>query len=621
MAEIRYARFHGIRPAIHPGLQLPGGTVGHATVAHNTRLQDGALRAMREDVLIADVGFEPRTLTKLPSFECCAGVHALPYCANVFEMPADTCGGFQHIAIFSNDACHPHERGNPCNGETWPLTVPRPQGTLAVTATGFSADEARACGVTSASTCTPDGPHGGDNGCNVASGRGPEQVSYLYTFVDQFGVESPPSTPTTPVQKWDDQSVTLSFVGFEAPPNAACVRVYRSVMDYGADPLADPSARNPTAGSFQLVTELPLPLTATTFVDDYRLSEIAGDLLTTAEDCPPPACFEQVIMLESGYYVGFNCNDIFVSERHEPWNWPEKHRITLPDRIVGMTAWNNNFFVGTTGHPYYVKVVPKSVGQGLQQQFDTTIDPMQFPHNYPLLQRQTMVATPTGALYVSHVGLIGLKPNGTAAVVTRHRIGSEAWLSYAPNIAAWHDGRYIGVRAPVGKGILIDMREAGEGGAMDFGDVVTFSMPASVLHAGRDGHLYFAQGTTVRRAFGAPSLRTYRWKSRTFRAAAQVQMGAAKLVGEYGPPVKFTLYVGGRVVYTRQVSNSRPFRLPRISRSTEFAIEIEGSTVVTEVHVGPSISSLATDAMSTGSGQGTGVANAGASADADDTTE
>lgn len=616
MAEIRTTRFHGMRPALHNTIQ-PASSQGaaFASSARNTRLLDGSLAAMRGDVLVQTLPFSAKTIEKLPSFTCCAGLYALPYCTSVVDAPpAPCCPCENHVIVFGGECCTDgstaHKRCDPCSGECWPLVLQAP--TLPPSVRVDPATDMVSCGSEPATACVPKtcgstGTTGDPADCNVSHGQGKDSTAYIYTWVDAFGVESPPSPPSANITKFDDQSVTVGNIGRLAPSNAVATRIYRAVWDYAPD-RTNPQVQN---ASYQLVAELTLPVAGNQIVDDLRLCDIPGGTLMTLEDAPPPPCMEQVVRLESGYYVGFSCNELLVSERGEPWNWPTKYRNTLPDKIVALAALGDMLFVGTVGSPYRVRLTPQygGINDGLPTQervqgFDTQIDIQSFNEALPCVGRRTMVTTTFGAMYATRRGLVALQAQGPATLISKDRIGTERWREWAPNQAAWFEGHYIGLRAPTGKGFIMEVPR--DGRSMEFGDFVEVDLDVSLLRAGRDGRLYGVRGNDIVALFEANTLRPYRWRSRTFRTAALSQMGAAKVVAEYGPPIEFTVYVGGRKVYTRQVRDGQPFRLPKHPRGLDFVVEITGTTTVTEMHIGPNLRALATNATSAGSGQGTG---------------
>jgi hypothetical protein len=396
--------------------------------------------------------------------------------------------------------------------------------------------------------------------------------------------------------KWDDQSATIQNLGVLAPSNAACLRIYRTSASFNIDPKVTNIAFDTT---FQLLAELPLPVASNTFVDNLRLRDIEWGTLMTADHCPPPQCMGAVQYMETGYWVGFHGNELFISEKNEFYNWPEKYRVRLPDKITGLVVFGDMIFLGTSGTPYRIKVVPLRAHK--TEEFDSDIQVMPYGENYPCLHPRVMTRTSWGAAYVSKDGIVGLQPAGVASLMTRHRIDPDEWVKYIPNQIAWHDGRLYGVRTitnrrPGDKTLawLMDFVEKGEGGAVDHGDFVLMNIPADEVVAGNDGHMYYTDGPKLHRFAQGQPLRSYTWRSHRFVMDGIVRLGAVRIIGRYGPPVELRIYADGKLVHTCNVTGNHPHRLPQYCRSRVFEIELRGSTHVDEITLAPSIRDLDT---------------------------
>ena len=557
MASIAQRQFAGIRPAVADRNVDPR----YATRAHNVVLRDSSLKAIRTDTQVLTTA--ARTVLRLPDNQtCCGPLIAWPSCVfPLVGMPAPkTCHEFDQIVIFPQRCEGEPQRYLPCVPEYAPLVVPAPRKVLSLTRLATGALETH--------------PY-----------AGPDARAYTYTWVDKFGIESPPALPSMLVKSYDDERWRLS--NFDTPPaHAVAVNIYRtsSFMETGeAIPIAPQT-------SYQLVEQVPLPLIGGVYVDSRKLIDLDYGTLQTEDNCPPP-CMEQVFNTQSGYAVGWSGNDIYFSERYEPHNWPTRYRTTLPHRIVGLAVTGDFVFVGTTGQPFRINTAP-AIPANQQAVVDLTIDPLPYDENYPCLGRHTLVSTSFGAMYVTHKGLVALQPKGAAQLISRDRIDEDDWMGMAPNLAAWHNGKYIGVRAPAGDGMVFDVRDGAEGN-LDMGDFVTVDLPAVALHSGRDGFLYYAHrdGGVFRWAHG-PELREYTYVSKIHRLPGVVGMLALKIVGAYGPPVGVEIYVDGRLAYTGQRTNSKPKRLPPIGRGLEYQIKLTGTTQVHEWHLATSVADL-----------------------------
>ena len=504
--------------------------------------------------------------------ECCAKILTWDHCVSVIEPNDPGCHGFGGIVVFHHDGkdCSEPQRYFPCEDKWYPLVVPQPTSPLFATRT-------------TAGTLEAETLSGGET-----SMRGPDERAYTYTWVDRFGVESPPAYPSQPKSAYDDETWTLT--GFATPPlNAVCVRIYRtsSAFEDGS------KVPNPMDTSFQLVEEVPVNngVWAGVYVDSRRLIDMDHGTLMTEEDCPPP-CFEQVVMTEQGYAVGFIGNEIWISERNEPHNWPEKYRHTLPDKIVGIAAFYDFVFVGTTGVPYRMKTVWTKAAD----ESDTQTDILPYKESYPCLSKFALVSTNSGAMYTSFKGVVVLEPGGAAVLASRKREDEDDWYhTYAPNIASFVNGKYFGARMPLGQGFIFDIPDAAEG-PLDFGDFVTIDWNPTAVHVGRRGQLIYSVGNDLYEWNAGPAKMTYKWKSKKFRLPGHVAMSVAKVVGNYGPPVKFRIWRGGVLYYERDVNHSSPFRLPPLISGLEWEFSVEGTTEIVEVHMATSITELTEEA-------------------------
>jgi len=531
-----------------------------ATIAHNTWLRDNSLAPMLSDEPVRAVQVDVATLHKVhDTSSFCGPLLAYDHCVGVIPMATPGwCPTFDQVLLFhkGNQPNEP-QRYFPVDGATKPLLVHGPTKVLTATrlAAGTLQDHKFA---------------------------GPDQRAYTYTWVDEFGVESLPAPPSLPVRSYDDETWQLG--NFSTPPaNAMYVRIYRasSAFETG-DQVA-----NPADTTFQLVEEVTLPLAGGTYTDSRRLVDLEyGTLFTHEQQLPPPMA--QVIETEQGYLVGFRGNELYVSERHEAHNWPTRYRSVLPDKIVAISSYGDYVFIGTTGRPYRMNISFTKSGDDA----DATVDPIPFEENYPCLSRFAFVGTSFGAIYPTRHGLVALQGTGPAKLLTRAIIQEDRWHEFVPNIAAWHNGKYYAARTPAGQGFILDVNDASEG-VVSTGELVTFDWAPTAVHSGRDGRLYYADANRIIRALGEdPTPRDYVWQSKLFRMSGRTSFTNAKVVADYGAPIKFSLYGDGRLRYTRDVQSSEPFGLPRTGRAIEWQIKLEGRVRVHEVHVATSKTEL-----------------------------
>lgn len=548
MPSIRVDRFGGLRGAISERALAPSS----AQVAHNAKLTDGSLRALRAPLKVKDAGFEPGTVWESPDTSaCCGAVFCWEGC--VSPLLLSDCGEFDYAAVFGERSeegvyADPHQF-NVCGDDECPLCVPQPPDALVVD--------------------------------RVDEGSGPDfetpdERAYTYTWVDKFGRESAPACATAAGTSWDNGSWQID--GFSPPPAHVCeVRLYRTG--------ATPSTGEAVAPTFQLVTSLD-PET-TSILDDTPLKDIAFSTLLTGDVCCPPYGMTDVHELDSGYMVGFVRNDVYFSERHEPHNFPDRHRYTLPDRVVGVAVYGDEVFVGTTGRPYRM-VLGQAVDPVTQRpQLDVTVQPYAMPA--PLVNSRALVATQDGAFLASDKGLFALR--GPRIIeIGRLRIDDCDWSAWTPSSLEWCDGKLYASCYPNGRGWSLDVRSGDS--EPEFGDLVTLDYAPAAQHKGASGRLLHSGEDGVYAWECGPDLLTYRWRSKKFAAQGFLSMEAALVDGDFGPSVRFRLYQDGDLVADQEVTDSNPFLLPQCGRGKCFEIELEGTTRIHEVHIATSIVEL-----------------------------
>ena len=511
MATLKLRRFAGLRPRVAAEL-LPD---EYAQVAHNTYLADGALRGWPAPRKVhSDTGV--RTLYAVPDVNGhCGSILRFDHCVSVVDFPAPgTIADLDHLVVWHHDGREP-QRYFPARDLWAPLLVPPPQGRLKAT------------------LHTPS-PRVKD-----AAWSGPDMCSWVYTWVDQFGVESAPSLPSDPVRRHDDEVWELS--GFDVPPpNAEYVRLYRTMPSFDTGEQVE----NPLDTTWQLVAEVPVSALQSSMLDDVRGKDIEFGTLLTEWDTLPPPDLQGVVGTELGYLVGFRGNDLWFSERHEAHVWPQKYRVNLPDRILSIHAVDDVVYVVTTGYPYRVHISPAAS----RNELDANIDVIRYPEALPGRSRLSACAAPFGCIYVTIHGLVVLTRQ-RHQVITADRMGVRNWQQdWAPSHIVYHRGKLFAWRGD-SRGWVLDLPEGPD--SLDPGDLVTIDQKALVTHRGRDGLLYLANDEGVfvwDDAQGGDAALSWEWRSKRFELPAPVRYTTMKvdLQGE----VEVSMVVDGVTVFS-----------------------------------------------------------------------
>lgn len=384
---------------------------------------------------------------------------------------------------------------------------------------------------------------------------------YTYTYVHKVGgrsVESAPAAPSTSIDVWPGQSVSLAgVVAPSAPYTATHVRIYRS-----------------TAGTYLFVAELDLSTAIAGFtdvVDPEDLQEEVPSLLWAH----PPDDLSGLTNLPNGIMSGFVGRDVYFCEPYVPHAWPEVYRQALDFPVVGFGRIDTTLVVLTKGTPYIIQgshpdsmVVIKS---DLEQS---------------CVSKRSIVSIDNFVFYAAPDGLVAVSPGGST-VVTEQLYTYKQWQeAFAPeSIHAYqHDRKYIAF-----------YNNGTTSGCFVFDTVSKqFSLHTIYASAGyndmRNDTLYLVQSNQIR-PWDSGSFLSYTWKSKVFTLPQYTGMGCAHVEAE-SYPVSIKVYADGNLIHTQNVVNRQPFRLPPV-QARDWEYELIGSKEVFAVTIATSMGELA----------------------------
>jgi hypothetical protein len=276
-----------------------------------------------------------------------------------------------------------------------------------------------------------------------------ETISYVYTFVDSFGNEGPPSLPSTSVDRVRDTDVDLTSLEVAPSGNynfgaGSVKRIYRS--NAGTDSTA-----------FQFALEIPI---ATTLITDSIDGANLQEVLPSATWTGPPdddttewtETMRGITNMPNGILAGFTAKTLVFNEPYLLHAWPVDYALTFSDRIVAITAIAAGLLVVTEEQPFLVSgihpasmaVQPLDIKQGCRSD-------------------RSLVDMGEYAIYASNDGLVGVF-GVDAELMTENFISRDQWNdTYKPDTItafAW-EGKYIGFYEDGGtkKGFVFDPRE------------------------------------------------------------------------------------------------------------------------------------------------------------------
>jgi len=331
--------------------------------------------------------------------------------------------------------------------------------------------------------------------------------AYVYTFVDVYGQEGPPSDPTV---ETGDPGVPvpweLSFLDDTVDDESERAgpftkRIYRTV-----------------AGSSQTVFYFvaEIPLAQTTYSDGFLDDEVVlNNTLESTEWFPPAEDMEGWIAMPGGYMIGWSDRRVMFSEPYRPHAWPPSYEQATEFEIVALGVFGATCVIGTVSQPY--------AGQG---QNPSSFTMQKLGTVEPCLSRRSMVATVVGVYYASINGLTLVNASG-AQNITQDLVTKQEWAAFQPEgiYAAQLGLQYIGFYDSI-HGFIFNPSEA----QARLVTLTSFTGVEGIETDAYTGNVYLLQNDLAMDwdpEGGFPV--DWRWKSKEFQTAKPVNFGAYRV--------------------------------------------------------------------------------------------
>lgn len=529
MPALNFEGFLGALPSINPKVISPR----NATEARNCVIEGGEIRPLRAPVLLTPSPIaDPTTLFRYK-----------PDTWLVWDRYVDVVR-----SVVSNDQ---YERIYMTGAEAYPSVS---DNTLI---TG-STDSPPSYRLGVPAPTTPPGAV-----VSGAAGGTPLTRFYVYTYVDGYGGEGPPSPPSSEVVVETGQTVDLTMTAPPgAPYNIAKIRIYRTN----------------TAGStavYQFVDEVDA---ATLSYNDAVLdADLKEALITTAWD-EPPADLQGLIQLPGGILAGFRENEVLFSEPGQPHAWPVAYRLATAYKIVGLAYAGSTLYALTEGMPYAI------TGTHPQVMTATMIRT-----GLPCTGREGVAVVRGIVLYATPDGIAAIDA-GRVTMVTEAAYTRKFWRENIPRGVAlyrWNDLCIALYGGGVNQRHVMAFDPAApEAGAVDYDDTNV----SAVYYDETSSTLFIAAGGSIAEwDVGAPLVQ--RWASKTVEVAAPAPFGVAQIIAkEY--PVSLEIMRDGELQDRILIGSSDPVRLAGAENGIEYSIAVEGKGAIRRVVVASTMSEL-----------------------------
>lgn len=410
-----------------------------------------------------------------------------------------------------------------------------------------------------------------------------ETRAYVYTYVNTYGEEGPPSPAG---------SINLS------PSQVVSVNVRRDAVALNYAPIKEIRVyRTPTGSTiaqfFYVGTIGSLSGSGVFTFRDAVLGEQLNEPMSSLNHYPPDPGLQGLMSLPNGILAAFKGNELHFSEAYKPWAWPPEYVKTLPNAIVGGIVYGAGALITTRSQPYLVSgVSPDSM---------TT---SKINVDQAGVSKRSIAVVDGAVIYASHDGLV-VVTGGTASLAQGQQFFTrDVWRQkYSTGLSTMHfstwDGRLVAFSSSgVFRPFMIRLDEAD--GTMT--ELPSFAAKCAFVSQLSD-QMYYAFNSRIYQFNGGTALQAT-WLSREIVIPRPCNFGIAQAMVEGSWTIEFWSW--GRTAnsnpdqgawikrHTEVIGNGqRTFRMPSGYESDRYQIKITGTGRFRELRVAQAARELA----------------------------
>ena len=332
------------------------------------------------------------------------------------------------------------------------------------------------------------------------------------------------------------------------------------------------------------------------FTDDFNPSNLST-VLTSDNYSAPPEDLQGLTAINNGILMGFIGNTLYFSEPRLPHAWPPQYAQALEYEVVGIASLSGSVLVTTKGYPYLIQTSDPASGVSVQR-----IDAL-----YPCRNSRSMVTMGYGVVWSSNDGLAVYGPATGSGIITQALYNNDTWgVDVDPStvVAEYYGENYFASHA--GGSFVFEQNPKTGGSFVDTGPTFTASW-----YDPQTGRLYYVAGTAGDvyewDDLAQPAL-TMQWKSKVFKTADMINLGAARVIADYSTvtgtwdaetvawesaltnwnnadEITFKLWVDKQLTFTTTINDVDGFRLPSGYRTDTFEVGVEGNVRVRAIHL------------------------------------
>ena len=407
-----------------------------------------------------------------------------------------------------------------------------------------------------------------------------ETRAYIYTYVNSYGEEGPPSAPA---------SITA------LPSLAFTVGVTRDVLTADYAPVKEIRIyRTPTGseiadyfyvGAIQVLTA---PGTAFSFIDTVTAAGL-NEPLSSMNYYAPDVALLGLMSLPNGILMAWKGNELHFSDAYKPWSWPPQYVKTFTHNIVGGIVTGSGALITTTAKPFFI------AGISPDAMTDSKINSPQAG-----VSKWSMADVGGMLAYASNDGIVVAEGGQTTLDYSEQFFTRDVWRArYGAGLATMRfavwDGRLLVYSSGAAfTPFLIRLDEA-KGAMSDIPDLIAGCSFVSPL----SDQCYYARGNLLYQFAGGSDVAAS-WQSREMVLNSPVNFGVAQAVCEGSWELKFyaKIKVGAVMVstlmYTKTLTVDETFRLPGGFKSDRWKVALSGTGRFRELRVAETVKELAT---------------------------
>lgn len=392
-----------------------------------------------------------------------------------------------------------------------------------------------------------------------------ETRAYVYTFVNTYNEEGPPSSPATVVTSpIVDVRVTVNKDSISNYAPIKEIRIYRT-------PTGSTIANYFYVGAVSVLSANAGPQT---FTDNVK-AEMLNEELSSLFYYPPPSGLFNLMSLPNGILAALKGNEVWFSEAYKPWAWNPNNVKTLTATAVGGIVHGSGAVITTVKQPVLVSGVSPDSMTAQRINVDQAG-----------VSKWSIAVVDGVCLYASHDGLVMIN-GATATLAPGQKFHTrDTWRARCGTglpgmrFSVW-DGRLVIFHASnTFPAFMIRFDEA-DGTLTDLPDLTAKCAFISQL----SDQFYYANGSNLYQ-FNGGSAQTAVWQSRELVIPVPINYGMGQALTEGSWSLELWAYVknASTGVFEYQLKHTKAltdglatFRLPGGYETDRYRFKISGN--------------------------------------------